>query len=65
MQPQLHFLPPPCLSYVSILCLFYHHLLLLLLLLLFVILVLAKLGSHGGKDFTKVMAISKGMEQRR
>jgi hypothetical protein len=25
----------------------------------------AKLGSHGGKDFTKVMAISKGMEQRR
>ncbi len=26
---------------------------------------IAKLGSHGGKDFTKVMAISKGMEQRR
>ncbi len=25
----------------------------------------AKLGSHGGEDFTKVMAISKGMEQRR
>jgi hypothetical protein len=25
----------------------------------------AKLGSHGGKDFTKIMAISKGMEQRR
>jgi hypothetical protein len=25
----------------------------------------AKLGYHGGKDYTKVMAISKGMEQRR
>ncbi len=25
----------------------------------------AKLGCHGGKDFTEVMAISKGMEQRR
>jgi hypothetical protein len=25
----------------------------------------AKLGSHNGKDFTKVMAMSKGMEQRR
>ena len=25
----------------------------------------AKLGSHGGKDYTKVMAISKGREQRR
>jgi hypothetical protein len=24
----------------------------------------AKLGSHGGKDYTKVMAISKGKEQR-
>jgi hypothetical protein len=25
----------------------------------------AKLGSHGGKVFTKVIAISKGIEQRR
>jgi hypothetical protein len=25
----------------------------------------AKLGSHGGKDYTKVMAISKEMEQIR
>jgi hypothetical protein len=25
----------------------------------------AKLGSHGGKDYTKVKAISKGMEQER
>jgi hypothetical protein len=25
----------------------------------------AKLGSHGGMDFAKVMAISKGMEQKR
>ncbi len=25
----------------------------------------AKLGSHGGKDYTKVMSFSKGMEQRR
>jgi hypothetical protein len=28
-------------------------------------LIAAKLGSHGGKDYTKVMAISRGMEQRR
>jgi hypothetical protein len=26
---------------------------------------MSRLGSHGGKDCTKVMAISKGMEQRR
>ncbi len=26
---------------------------------------IVKLGSHGGLDFTEVMAISKGMEQRR
>ena len=25
----------------------------------------AKLGSYGGKDFTKDVAISKGVEQRR